>query len=148
LPIFLSLDNLPLPPLSIHLESLVVTESIELLIYLGCSPGIGNRAKARYLLIDGGYLQYLQDVETLQDLEGINDSLRVPIQKGILNKLKKFQEHGIPIDVLNEVRKRIEEAERIKQAEEKRIRIADERKKAEQEAILMKKNSRRREADT
>jgi hypothetical protein len=95
----------PLPSsATIPLESLNPNESIELLIHLGCSAELRKKVKELNLEIDGGYLQYLHEIEVLQELEGVKNNIRIPVLKGILNKLKKFQENGIPPGVLNEVK--------------------------------------------
>jgi hypothetical protein len=95
----------PLPSsATIPVESLNPNESIELLIHLGCSAELRKKVKELNLEIDGGYLQYLHEIEVLQELEGVKNNLRIPVLKRILNKLKKFQENGIPSGVLNEVK--------------------------------------------
>jgi hypothetical protein len=123
-------------PLSatIPLESLAENESIELLIHLGCSAEVRKRVKELDIGMDGGYLQGIDEVELLQELEDNSSRLRKPVLNGILTKLKKFQENGIPSDISNGVKQRIEEEKRRKQAEEKRIREEELRRKAEQEA--------------
>jgi hypothetical protein len=96
----------PLPTSAIiPLESLGVTESVELLIHLGCSAEMRKRAKELNLVIDGSYLMFLHEFEVLQELEGVKNNLHIPVLKGILNKLRKFQENGIPLDVFSTVKK-------------------------------------------
>jgi hypothetical protein len=90
------------------LASLNITEAVELLIQLGCSAEVRKRATELNLGIDGGYLHYLQEMEILQELENNSSKLRMPVLKGILAKLKNLQDNGIPSDVLNEVRQRIQ----------------------------------------
>jgi hypothetical protein len=108
-------EKLPPPPpasamiATIPLEDLGENEATELLIRLGCSVELRKRLKELNIVIDGGYLTYLTELEILQELEGNNSNLRIPVLKGILNKLKKFQENGIPADVLLEIKRRIDE---------------------------------------
>jgi hypothetical protein len=135
-------EKLPSPVPSsttIPLESLAVPESIELLIHLGCSAEVRKRVKALGMVMDG-YLQGIDEVELLQELEDNNSRLRKPVLNGILTKLKKFQENGIPSDILNEAKNRIEEGE-CKHAEQKQIREEELRRKAEQEAILAERRA-------
>jgi hypothetical protein len=102
---------------TIPLASLNTTEAIELLIQLGCSAEVRKRATEQNLGIGGGYLHYLQEMEILQELENNSSKLRMPVLKGILAKLKNFQDNGVPSDVFNEVR------QRIQLQEENRIQI-------------------------
>jgi hypothetical protein len=103
---FMEKLRLPVPTSTmIPLESLGVTESVELLIHLGCSAEMRKRVKELNLVIDGSYLMYLQEFEVLQELEGVKNNLHIPVLKGILNKLKKFQETGIPLDVFSTLKK-------------------------------------------
>jgi serine/threonine protein kinase len=93
---------------AIALESLNSEESIELLISLGLSAIIRNRVKELNIILDGGCLQFFNDVETLQELEGGTISnLRLAGLKSSLAKLKKIQEAGISLELLNELKKRI-----------------------------------------
>jgi 3-deoxy-D-manno-octulosonate 8-phosphate phosphatase KdsC-like HAD superfamily phosphatase len=149
---------------TIPLVSLNITEAIELLIQLGCSAEVRKRATEQNLGIDGSYLHYLQEIEILQELENNSSKLRMPVLKGILAKLKNFQDSGVPSDVLNELRQRIQlqEEKRIreeelrkqeerqrreealrkqKEQEEKRIREEELKRKAEQEAVLAKQRT-------
>eukprot|EP01038_Epipyxis_sp_PR26KG_P012443 gene12443-16689_t len=98
---------------TIPLEGLSPTESIELLFFLGCSTELRKRVKELNLVIDGGYLTYLREVEILRELDGNKTNLRIPNLLAILAKLKKFQENGIPSAVLDAVYQQIED-ERIK----------------------------------
>jgi hypothetical protein len=151
---------------AIPLESLNSEESIELLISLGLSANIRNRVKELNIIIDGGCLQFFNDVETFQELEGGTISnLRLAGLKSSLAKLKKLQEAGISLELLNELKKRItdEEKKRIdeetqllemKRAEEARKLIVEEREKKEklakqklEEQEKQKENERKKAAE-
>jgi WD40 repeat protein len=122
----------PSSPSTIPLESLTDNESTELLLHLGCSEELRKKVKALNIVIDGGYLMYLHELEILQDLDGDTNKFRIPVLKGILAKLKKFQDNGIPSEILFEVK------QRIRLEEEKRTRGEEQRRKAEQLVIQKK----------
>jgi WD40 repeat protein/serine/threonine protein kinase len=107
---------------AIPLESLNSEESIELLISLGLSANIRNRVKELNAILDGTLLQLVSDVETFQELEGGTISnFQMLGLKASLVKLRKLQETGIPLELLNDLKQRIADEEKKRIDEEARL---------------------------
>ena len=84
------------------IANLTSYEAIQLLIYLGCAA----RPLVKYVNeIDGSFLQGIDQVEILQELEDDKSFMRRPRLNNILTQLMKYQQNGISEDTMTLVTK-------------------------------------------
>ncbi len=82
-------------PSLVPLSQLSNEEAVQLLIQLDCCADLRQRVESMMSELDGEYLKYIRNANTLCSLEKPADlDLRMPHLEKVFNKLKKIQESG------------------------------------------------------
>eukprot|EP01031_Cornospumella_fuschlensis_P029265 gene29265-35330_t len=91
---------------TVPLSALTTSESVQLLIQLGCVADLKNRLLTRSspVTVDGGMLYTMQSVDALQELEQDSSVERRVALVEVLENLQRHQRDGISLSLLGELR--------------------------------------------